>query len=398
VNFSPQRDEVGFTPAAARRHVAFVAFDDMRVLDLTGALDAFSFANDLHRSADHPSYVLHVVSESGGTIRTSAGLSIVTAALASLDDVPIDTLIIAGGASALRQGSTTAAVDAWLAGHVPLIAWIAARAPNIRRVCSVCTGVFLLAAARQLAGRRVSTHWAATELLRRCFPQVLVEPDRIYVADGAIWTSGGVTSGIDLALALIEDDLGSTAALDIARVMVVFVKRPGGQSQFSAPLAAQLADGGTFAALHAWMSNHLGDALQVEQLAAQASMSRRTFMRAYAEATGWTPGKALEAMRLAAARTALEQGRKSLKQIARETGFGDEARMRRAFQREVGVNPTEYRARFAQRGPRAAEAVPRQPRVRGLACAALPPADSRVASNHPVATHRRAMTAIMSGR
>jgi transcriptional regulator GlxA family with amidase domain len=270
-----------------------------------------------------------------------------TLPLAAVDDLEIDTLIVAGGARALRHGSTPAAVDAWLNGHAALIRWIAARAPRIRRVCSVCTGVFLLGAAGQLTGRRVATHWAATDLLRLCFPQVAVDADRIFVNDGAIWTSGGVTSGIDLALALIEEDLGNAAALRIARVMVVFVKRPGGQSQFSAPLEAQFADRGTFAALHAWMSEHLCEAMRIEHLAAQAGMSRRTFMRAYPEATGRTPGKTLEAMRLAAARTALEASRKSLKQIARETGFGDEARMRRVFQRELGVSPTDYRARFA---------------------------------------------------
>jgi len=158
-----------------------------------------------------------------------------------------------------------------------------------------------------------------------------------------------VTSGIDLALALIEDDLGSEAALKTARVMVMFVKRPGGQSQFSVPLAAQASDRGSFADLHAWMWEHLAEDLRIEQLAEQAGMSRRTFMRSYAAATGRTPGKTIEAMRLDAARVELEGTKKTLKQIARETGFGDEDRMRRVFQRQLGVSPADYRARFAPR-------------------------------------------------
>jgi transcriptional regulator GlxA family with amidase domain len=331
------------------RLVVFVAFDGMRVLDLTGPLDAFAFTNDLREPGEHPFYRLQIVSEHGGPLRTSSGLMLSTESLSNLDDADIDTLIVPGGAGAFRSGSSPAAVEAWFETHRRLVDWIAQRAPHARRVCSVCTGAFLLAEARQFAGRRVATHWAAAELLADCFPDIRVVPDRIFVQDGATWSSGGVTAGIDLALALIEDDFGSDVALKTARVMVVFVKRPGGQSQFSVPLAAQFSNRGDFAALHAWIWEHLADDLHMEQLAAEAGMSRRTFMRNYTAATGRTPGKTIEAMRLSAARAALEGTKKSLKQVARETGFGDEERMRRVFQRQLGVNPADYRARFSSR-------------------------------------------------
>jgi transcriptional regulator GlxA family with amidase domain len=333
--------------SANPRRIVFAAFEGMRVLDLTGPLDAFSLANVMGGSGAQAGYSLRVVSERGGAVATSSGLAVSTESLSALDDAEIDTLIVAGGASALRHDSSRAVVEAWLESQKGLVAWIAERAPHIRRVCSVCTGTFLLAAARQLVGRTVTTHWAASKLLADCFPGVRVEPDRIFVQDGPVWTSGGVTSGIDLALALIEDDFGSEFALKTARFMVVFVKRPGGQSQFSVPLAAQSTGRGNFAALHAWMREHLAEDLRIEQLAEQAGMSRRTFMRSYTAATSGTPGKTIEAMRLEAARVALEATNKSLKQIARESGFGDEERMRRVFQRQLGVNPVEYRAHFS---------------------------------------------------
>jgi transcriptional regulator GlxA family with amidase domain len=334
-------------PPPNPRLIVFAAFEGMRVLDLTGPLDAFSLANVARGPDAQAGYSLRVVSEKGGPLFTSSGLAVLTESLSSLGDVAIDTLIVAGGASALRHDSGLAAVEAWLESQKGLVDWITKRAPHVRRVCSVCTGTFLLAAARQLTGRTVTTHWAAAKLLADCFPGVRVEPDRIFVHDDPVWTSGGVTSGIDLALALIEDDFGSEIALKTARFMVVFVKRPGGQSQYSVPLAAQVSGRGDFAALHAWMFEHLAGDLRIETLAEQAGMSRRTFMRSYAVAVRRTPAKTIEAMRLDAARVALEATNRSLKQIARETGFGDEDRMRRVFQRQLDVTPVDYRARFS---------------------------------------------------
>jgi transcriptional regulator GlxA family with amidase domain len=269
--------------------------------------------------------------------------------LSSFDNTEIDTLIVAGGASALRQDSSRAAVADWLDSQKQLVEWIADRAPRIRRVCSVCTGTFLLAAAGLLEDRTVTTHWSAAKLLSDYFPRLRAAPDRIFIKDGPVWTSGGVTSGIDLALALIEDDFGAELALKTARLMVVFVKRSGGQSQFSAPLAAQVTDRGNFAALHAWIAENLTQDMSIEKLATQANMSRRTFMRSYAAATGRTPAKTIEAIRLDAARVAIEGTKKSFKQVSREVGFRDEDGMRRAFQRQFGVSPADYRAHFSSR-------------------------------------------------
>jgi transcriptional regulator GlxA family with amidase domain len=329
------------------RVVVFTTFGGMRVLDLTGPLDAFSFANDLAASSGAPPYRLAIVSEAGGPLRTSAGLDISTEPLSALDGTDIDTLIVAGGAAALRRESDPATVARWIETHRELVAWIARRAPGVRRVCSVCTGTFLLGAAGLLDGRTAATHWASAKLLADCFPRVEVDSDRIFVRHGPVWSSGGVTSGIDLALALIEEDLGGETALMAARVMVVFLKRPGGQSQFSVPLAAQSSDRGDFSSLHAWMWENLAYDLRVDQLAAQAGMSRRSFMRNYAAATGSTPAKTIEAMRVEAARAAIEDKKKSLKQVARQVGFGDEDRMRRVFLRRLGVTPADYRSRFS---------------------------------------------------
>ncbi len=329
------------------RLIVFVAFDGMRVLDLAGPLDAFAFTEEMGGPERPVRYRLRVVSEHGGPLRTSSGLMISTEPIAALAHEEIDTLIVGGGAAALRHGSSVAAVAAWLACHHTLVDWIAQRAPRVRRLCCVCSGTFLLAATGLLAGRTVATHWAAAQLLAQCFPDLRVEPDHIFVHDGPVWSSGGVTAGIDLALALIEDDFGRAAALKTARVMVVCMKRAGGQSQFSVPLAAQISDRGDFAALHAWMWEHLGEDQCIDALAAQAGMSRRTFMRRYAAATGRTPAKTIETMRLDAVRAALEGSSKPLKRIARDAGFGDEDRMRRAFRRQFGVSPADYRDRFS---------------------------------------------------
>jgi transcriptional regulator GlxA family with amidase domain len=334
--------------AVSSRLVVFVIYDGVRLLDLTGPFDALSLPNEMHPSGRPSPYVLRVVSERGGLVSTSSGLAVATEPLSAVDGASIDTLIVAGGASAFRPRSNPTTVNNWLQNHRTLVDWISHQAGQTRRVCSVCTGAFLLAAALELKGRRIATHWSSVQLLSTCFPDVRVEPDRLFVNDGPIWTSGGVTAGIDLALALVEDDLGSEFALQVARVMVVFANRPGGQSQFTVPLAAPLHRG-DFGELHAWLRKNLARDLRIEDLAAQVGMSRRTFMRAYLTATGRTPAKTIESMRLDAARMALEATDKTVKQIARETGFGDEERMRRVFQRQLGVSPADYRVRFSLR-------------------------------------------------
>jgi transcriptional regulator GlxA family with amidase domain len=252
-----------------------------------------------------------------------------------LNSETVDTLIVPGGGASYQPFAPTAVVD-----------WIAANAARVRRVCSVCTGAFALASAGLLAKRRATTHWMATEALRRLEPEVRLEKDAIYVCDGKVWTSAGVSAGIDLALALIEADLGHAQAMQVARRMVVFLKRPGGQSQFSAPLFAQQADD-SFAALHAWIAAHLRHDLRVERLAEHVNMSPRTFARVYTAKLGRTPARTVEAMRLEAACGLLEESRVALKRIAADCGFGDDQNMRRVFRRHFGINPLEYRARFA---------------------------------------------------
>ena len=318
--------------------VVLLAHEQMNLLDLSGPLQALATAR---RDGDRNGPALYatiVASIDGGAVTTSCGLPVLTVALATLDDVAIDTLIAPGGC----KGDTF---------HAPprLVAWIGRRAPGIRRVCSVCTGAFLLAAAGQLEGRQVATHWDWVSRLGAQYPGVRVDADRIYIQDGPVWTSAGVSAGIDLTLALIEADFGHQVAIQTARQLVMFIKRSGGQSQFSVPLTAQLHDRGDFADLHAWMAARLAEDLSVERLAGHVGMSPRNFARSYAAKVGRTPAKTVEAMRLEAACRALEETGLPLKSIAAAAGHGDEQTLRRAFQRQLGVSPTQYRERFAAR-------------------------------------------------
>ena len=318
--------------------VVLLAHEQMNLLDLSGPLQALATAR---RDGDRNGPALYatiVASIDGGAVTTSCGLPVLTVALATLDDVAIDTLIAPGGC----KGDTF---------HAPprLVEWIARRAPTVRRVCSVCTGAFLLAAAGQLEGRQVATHWDWVSRLGAQYPGVRVDADRIYIQDGPVWTSAGVSAGIDLTLALIEADFGHQVAIQTARQLVMFIKRSGGQSQFSVPLTAQLHDRGDFADLHAWMAARLAEDLSVERLAEHVGMSPRNFARSYAAKVGRTPAKTVEAMRLEAACRALEETGLPLNASAAAAGHGDEQTLRRAFQRQLGVSPTQYRERFAAR-------------------------------------------------
>ncbi len=315
-----------------QRHVVFVVFPDALVLDLSGPLAAFELSCETSEGAAPP-YRLTVASVAGGLVRTSSGLELMSQPLAGVGEV--DTLVIVGGPGV------------HIAAREPhLLAWLSDRAGGIRRVCSVCTGAFVLAAAGLLGGRRVVTHWGSCRLLQDRYPDLMVSADAIYEHDGPVWTSAGVTAGIDLALALIEDDRGRAEAIRVAKRLVVFLKRGGGQTQFSVPLALQEADDGGFEALHSWISDHLDQDLRVETLAERVSMSPRTFARLYVARTGRTPAKVVEELRIEAARRALEETRQSIKEIAVRCGFADEERMRRAFRRRLGVNPQDYRGKF----------------------------------------------------
>jgi transcriptional regulator GlxA family with amidase domain len=226
-----------------------------------------------------------------------------------------------------------------------LVGWLRARAGAALPTASVCTGAFLLAAAGLLDGRRAATHWEYCDLLGRHYPAVKVESDPIFVHDGDVWSSAGMTAGIDLSLALVEEDLGRELALGVARNLVVFLKRPGGQAQFSATLSLQSADD-RFAGLHSWLAEHLAGDLSLSRLAAQAGMSERSFLLRYREATGMTPARAVERLRVEAARQLLVETRLSAKRIAARCGFGSEETMRRSFARLQGVSPPDDRQRF----------------------------------------------------
>jgi transcriptional regulator GlxA family with amidase domain len=246
-----------------------------------------------------------------------------------------DTLVVAGGAGARRAIGDPAIVD-----------WIARASKRARRTTSICTGSYLLAAAGLLDGRRATTHWDYCVALAQRYPAVDIDPDPVWVRDGDVWTSAGVTAGIDLALALVEDDLGAGVALAIARQLVVFLKRPGGQSQFSGALSAQQATRPALRDLQGWIAGHLGDDLSVAALAARAGFSERSFARAFRTEIGQTPAAYVETLRVERARALLEDGAESLEAVARATGFSSPEILRRAFHRRVGVSPAAYRERF----------------------------------------------------
>ncbi len=267
-----------------------LAFPQVQMLDVAGPLQVFATANDI-LGDDGPAYAIQVVSWQGGAVPSSSGLALVTEPLSACV-ATVDTLVVAGG-----PGVEAAAADA------ALVQCMRGRALGARRFASVCTGAVLLATSGLLDGRRAATHWSLCAELARRFPAVRVEPDPIFVRDGPAWTSAGVTAGIDLALALVEEDLGRTVALAVARYLVMFLKRPGGQAQFSATLALQGAE--RFDALHGWMAAHLSDDLSLPVLARQAGMSERSFSRHYADATGLTPARAVEQLRVEAARSLL---------------------------------------------------------------------------------------------
>ncbi|NYH26534.1 GlxA family transcriptional regulator [Paraburkholderia bryophila] len=321
----------------ALRSINILAFPDVQLLDVSGPLQVFASANELARGRGlAPCYEPRVIAAQAGTVVSSAGLGLVAHALPSAR-TPSDTFIVAGG-----RGVHAASCDA------VLTRWVRQHAAVSRRVASVCTGAFLLAAAGLLDERRVVTHWAHCNELVQQYPALRVEPDRIFIQDGTVWTSAGVTAGIDLALALVEEDLGRSMALDVARELVVFLKRPGGQSQFSTALSLQ-QDDDQFGELHAWIVEHLTVDLSVAVLADRVGMSERSFMRHYRARTGKTPARAIEQIRTEAALGLLVDTSLPIKRIAARCGFGSEETLRRSLMRTIAVTPQAYRERFSSR-------------------------------------------------
>jgi transcriptional regulator GlxA family with amidase domain len=313
--------------------VLIAGFAGAELLDIAGPTSVFSTATSL--LGRRKGYDVRLVAERAGPVVTSSGVTLAARhALGSLRGA-IDTLILPGGLLGAIDGA---------ASLVPIVRRLA---PRTRRLASVCSGAFILSRAGVLDGRAAVTHWAACEQLRRTNPQCRVEDDRIFVRDGHVWTSAGVSTGIDLALAMVEEDHGAQLALDIARWLVVYLRRPGGQSQFSAPLAAQMAEREGLRDLLLWMTDHIDADLSVAALAHRANMSERTFARVFVAETSFTPAVFVERLRIDAARRSLEATKKSVKQIARACGFGTVETMHRAFRRAVGSTPMQYRARFA---------------------------------------------------
>jgi transcriptional regulator GlxA family with amidase domain len=320
--------------------VVIVIYPGVQSLDLTGPLEVFAAAQRLieHERPADPGYAITVASAAGEPLRSSSGLTITPdCALAEVGE-DLDTLIVAGGAgrSVLREEDA-------------ILAWLRERSPSTRRTASVCTGAFLLAGAGLLDGRRASTHWAHAAALQRRYPRVLVEADPIYLRDGPIWTSAGVTAGMDLALAMVEEDVDRELALAIARHLVLFLRRPGNQSQFSATLMAQQPAREPLREIQRLILEDIAGEHSVEALAARAHMSPRHLARTFRAETGVTPARYVERVRLEAARRRLEESGEPVGAVALACGFGTAETMRRVFLRVLDVGPAEYRRRFHSR-------------------------------------------------
>ncbi|MGE7391132.1 GlxA family transcriptional regulator [Streptomyces sp. NPDC004126] len=316
------------------RNVLVVLYDGVQSLDVTGPVEVFDGAG---RFPGQQGYTIRTVSPGGAPVRTSSGLTLLPHGdLEGARPGPETTLLVPGGR--------------YTADFEPrLTDWLRAYGNRAGRLVSVCTGGLLLAEAGLLDGRRATSHWSVCERMARDYPRVSVEPDPIYVRDGPVATSAGVTAGIDLALALVEEDLGRDAALVIARHLVVFLRRPGNQAQFSAQLAAQTARREPLRDVQQWIAEHPDGDLGVEALAARAALSPRHFARAFQAETGVTPGRYVERVRVEHARRLLEEGGEGIAQIARSCGYGTPEALRRAFVRTLGQPPAEYRRRFGRR-------------------------------------------------
>ncbi|HUC60676.1 MAG TPA: helix-turn-helix domain-containing protein [Alphaproteobacteria bacterium] len=313
--------------------VSILAFPDTILLEVTGVLDAFA---EVPRVNDGKSpYELEIIGIDAEPISGSSGARLMPDRTIADPDHAIDTLLVAGS-YAIDEYGNRPEVKAWLVRH----------ATKVRRFGAICHGAFALAAAGLLDGKHVTTHWDATERLATTCPKAIVEPDKIFIRDGHLYSSAGVSSGIDLALAMIEEDLGHKVALGVARRLVLFLKRPGGQSQYSAYLAAEVAIQPAIRKVEAWVLENLRAKCTIDRLAQRAGMSRRSFTRLFRQETHLTPADFVELARLDEARRLLENKALSSKQVAARAGFGSAAGMRRAFQRRLGTTPQEYRQRF----------------------------------------------------
>ncbi|MCX7361638.1 MAG: DJ-1/PfpI family protein [Alphaproteobacteria bacterium] len=314
----------------SRTHrIALFAYEGCQLLDVTGPAAVFGAANE---ASKRPVYDLRIVSPDGGAVASNSGVALMSDKLGGRPD----TLLVSGGSRGLR--GVIARDDARR--------WACRVAPRAQRYGSVCSGALVLAAWGLLDDKRVATHWASCERLARLHPKVSVDPESLYVVDGKVWTSAGVTTGIDMALAIVEADLGAALANEIARHFVLYARRPGYQSQFSPLLQAQVTADAPFAALIDWMQHHLERPLDVPELARRAGLSERSFYRKFTEATGKTPAHFVETLRLEAARTLMAKGL-PLKSIAAKVGLRTSARLGQAFERRFGMAPSLFREMHA---------------------------------------------------
>ncbi len=314
-------------------HIVIAVYQDFELLDATGPASVFASANHALSEDGMPAYyAVHLASPNGGAVQSSSGVVVETKVLTQ-GPRAVDTILVAGA----EAGAVTAAAQT-----PALRRWLSQSASSVRCIGSVCAGTFVLAAAGLVNGKRVATHWSACELLARLYPSLTVDADALYVIDGNVWTSAGVTTGIDMALAMISEDLGSAIASRVAKRLVLYARRPGYQSQFSPLLRAQAKADGPFDDLLVWAQANLDAALDVPRLAAKVGLSERTFHRRFVAAIGETPAQYIETVRLDAARILLAQ-KLPLKEIARRVGLVPVARFTRVFQRRFGVTPRLFR-------------------------------------------------------
>lgn len=321
------------------KKIILVAFPGVNLLDVAGPAQVFTTAAEVVQELDGAAtrrYEVELLSVRGGLVTTTSGVELNTDQLRTLAAGEVDTILIAGG-----HGSEAAGRD------VALKAWLPGARQQVRRLGSICTGAFVLAGAGMLNGKRVATHWAYCDRLQATYPDLKVERDAIFLEEGGLWSSAGVTSGVDLALAMVEQDLGREIALLVARKLVVFMKRAGGQAQFSIPLRAQAVDG-PLAPLLGWISENLTARLTVDRLASRASMSERTLFRLFKDTVGLSPAEWVEEARTENARRLLEDSHRTIEQVATQSGFGTAEHLRRVFVRRFGVSPTDYRDRFSR--------------------------------------------------
>jgi transcriptional regulator GlxA family with amidase domain len=327
--------EIAAHHGVVRAHrVVFVIFPDFQSLDLTGPFEVFAGAN---QRLGRPAYELTTVATTAGLVPSNSGLQIqASRSIHDMKPSDVDTLIVAGGTGVMQAQ-----------GDPELLAWISKVAQKCNRVVSVCTGTFLLAAAGVVMNERVTTHWAYADKLAKDFPSLTVDADPIFIRNGSVWTSAGVTSGIDVALALIEIDHGSDVAQTAARWLVMFLRRPGGQSQFAPSVWASAVAPGPIRIAQDFIHADPSADLSVPRLAAHAAMSERHFLRVFSKQMGCTPSDYVERVRVDVARRLLEESDDGVEVVARTVGFGTAETMRRVFVRRIGVSPTDYRRRFA---------------------------------------------------